>query len=200
MIRKKLNENLVERKIISSLNKLAADKLFDKEYILVTIHRREKFGETLKNILGQLKEIALKKNNYDFIYPVHLNPNVSKPVKKILSNISNFKLLPPLDYLSFIYLMSKCRLIISDSGGIQEECYVFRKPVIVLRDNTEREEAVKAGYAFLAGGNNDYVKEVFYRVDKKLSREFNFFKSKNPYGDGKASEKIVKSIKKHFRQ
>ncbi len=197
-IRNKLNEKLVERKIKSALKELIPDNLFDKEFILVTIHRREKFGKTLKNTLNQLKEIAGENKGYNFIYPVHLNPNVKKPVQNILNNIPNFKLLPPLDYLSFIYLMSKCRFIISDSGGIQEECYIFRKPIIVLRDNTEREEAVKAGYAFLAGGGNKDFKKVFYRIDKKLSQKFNFFKSKNPFGNGIASERIVKSIKKHL--
>ena len=146
----------------------------------------------------QLREIAEENRNYNFIYPVHLNPNVKKPVYNILSKIPNFILLPPLDYLSFIYLMSKCRFIISDSGGIQEECFVFKKPIIVLRDITEREEAVKAGYAFLAGGGNKDFKKIFSQIDRKLSEDFNFFKSKNPFGNGKASEIILSSIKKQF--
>ncbi|MEJ2616834.1 MAG: UDP-N-acetylglucosamine 2-epimerase (non-hydrolyzing) [Ignavibacteriaceae bacterium] len=198
-IKHKLKEKSVKRKIEISLNKLVPDNLFDKEFILITIHRREKFGETLQNILNQFKEIAEENKKYNFIYPVHLNPNVKKPVRKTLTDISNFKLLPPLDYLSFIYLMSKCRFIISDSGGIQEECYIFRKPIIVLRDNTEREEAIKAGYAFLTGGGNKDFKKVFYQVDKKLSQKFNFFKGSNPFGNGRASERIVKSIKKYLR-
>lgn len=197
-IKSKLNEKSNERKIRNSFTELTDDNLFNKKFILVTIHRREKFGETLKKTLNQLKEIAIENNEYNFIYPVHLNPNVKKPVQKILTNISNFKLLPPLDYLSFIYLMNKCLFIVSDSGGIQEECYIFKKPIIVLRDNTEREEAVKAGYAFLVGGGNKDFKKVFYQVDKKLSKKFNFFKSKNPFGDGRASERIVKLIKKHL--
>ena len=198
-IKSKLIGNSVQRKIISSFNKFTGENLFDKEFILITIHRREKFGDTLQNILNRFKEIAEENKKYNFIYPVHLNPNVKKPVRKTLTNVSNFKLLPPLDYLSFIYLMSKCRFIISDSGGIQEECYIFKKPIIVLRDNTEREEAVKAGYAFLAGGANRDFKKVFSQIDKKLSQNFNFFKSKNPFGDGRTSERIVKSIKKHLR-
>lgn len=197
-IKDKLNDASNVKKIESSFKKIIPGSLLDKEFILITIHRREKFGKTLKNTLKQLKEIAEENKAYNFIYPVHLNPNVKKPVEKILNNIANFKLLPPLDYLSFIYLMSGCRFIISDSGGIQEECYIFRKPIIVLRDNTEREEAVKAGYAFLAGGGGRDFKKIFYRVDKKLSGKYNFFESKNPFGDGKASEKIVQSIKKHF--
>ena len=197
-IKSKLINNSVQRKIRSSFNQFTGGSLFDKEFILITIHRREKFGDTLQNILNQFEEIAEENKKYNFIYPVHLNPNVKNPVRKTLTNISNFKLLPPLDYLSFIYLMSKCRFIISDSGGIQEECYIFKKPIIVLRDNTEREEAVKAGYAFLAGGVNRDFKKVFNKVDKKLSQNFNFFKDKNPFGDGRASERIVKIIKKHL--
>ena len=193
-----MNQKLVVGKIEESLNKNFPGKYFEKEFILITVHRREKFGENLKNTLIQLKKIAEANPEYDFIYPVHLNPNVKIPVQKILNNVPNFKLLSPLDYLSFIYLMSKCRLIISDSGGIQEECYVFRKPIIVLRDNTEREEAVRAGYAFLAGGGSKDFKRIFYEVDKKLSEKFNFFKGKNPFGDGRASERIVKLIKKHL--
>ncbi len=197
-IKKRLSEKSVLKKIEDSIKKIIPGSLFEKEFILVTIHRREKFGETIKNTLKQLKEIAEENRGYNFIYPVHLNPNVKKPVQEILNNVRNFQLLTPLDYLSFIYLMSKCRFIISDSGGIQEECYIFKKPIIVLRDNTEREEAVKAGYAFLAGGGNKDFKKIFYQVDKKLSQKFDFFKSKNPFGDGKASERIVKAIQKQL--
>lgn len=194
-IKSELNENSVVKKIESTLIKIIPGNLFDKEFILITIHRREKFGDTLRNTLSQLKEIAEENEEYNFIYPVHLNPNVKKPVQKVLNNIPNLKLVAPLDYLSFIYLMSKCRFIISDSGGIQEECYIFRKPVIVFRDNTEREEAIKAGYAFLAGGKNRDFKKIYYQVDKKISGKFNFFKTKNPFGDGRASERIIKSLK-----
>ncbi len=121
-IKNRLNENTVVRKIESLLKNLIPGGLVEKEFILITIHRREKFGKILKNTLNQLKEIAGENRKYNFVYPVHLNPNVKNPVQKILSDIPNFNLLSPLDYLSFIYLMSKCRFIISDSGGIQEEC------------------------------------------------------------------------------
>lgn len=197
-IKNKLNEKSVAKNIEANVKKIVNSDLFGKEFILITIHRREKFGETLRKTLNQIKELAEENKKYNFIYPVHLNPNVKKPVEKILNGMSNFKLLTPLDYLTFAYLMSKCRFIISDSGGIQEECYIFRKPIIVLRDNTEREEAVKAGYAFLAGGGNRDFKKIFYQVDKKISLKFNFFKSKNPFGDGRASQRIVESIKKHL--
>ena len=195
-VKEKLKEKSSCIKIKSSLKNNGFDDLTEKEFILITVHRREKFGQKLKNTLMQLKEIAGGNKNYNFIYPVHLNPNVKKPVQNILHKVPNFKLLPPLDYLSFIYLMSKCRFIISDSGGVQEECYIFKKPIIVLRDNTEREEAVKAGYAFLAGGGNKNFKKIFYQVDRKLSEGFDFFQCENPFGDGKSSGRIVKSIKK----
>jgi UDP-N-acetylglucosamine 2-epimerase (non-hydrolysing) len=198
-VEKKLNENSLVRKTESLIINYINNDFFEKEFILITMHRREKFGEKLKNILHQLKEMAEENKKYNFVYPVHLNPNVKRPVQNILSKTKNFKLLPPLDYLSFTYLMSKCRFIISDSGGIQEECFVFKKPIIVLRDVTEREEALKAGYAFLAGKNKN-VKEIFYKIDKKVSENFNFFKVKNPFGDGKASGRIVKNIKQYFNQ
>jgi UDP-N-acetylglucosamine 2-epimerase (non-hydrolysing) len=198
-VKKKLEARSSYEKIRSSFKDYGFDDLPEKEFILITIHRREKFGEKIKKTLTQLKEIADENKNYNFIYPVHLNPNVKKPVQNVLHRVPNIKLLPPLDYLSFIYLMSKCRFIISDSGGIQEECYIFKKPIIVLRDNTEREEAVKAGYAFLAGGGNKDFKKIFYQVDGKLSKGFDFFQCKNPFGDGRSSERIIKSIKKYFK-
>jgi UDP-N-acetylglucosamine 2-epimerase (non-hydrolysing) len=198
-VKNKLNESSSVSRIESSLNSFINTEFFKKEFILITIHRREKFGEKLKKVLFQLKEIADENKNYNFIYPVHLNPNVKKPVQNILNKTENIKLLPPLDYLSFIYLMSKCRFIISDSGGIQEECYVFKKPIIVLRDVTEREEAIKAGYAFLVAKNKS-LKEIFYKTDKKISERFDFFKVKNPFGDGRASEKIAAAIKKYFKE
>jgi UDP-N-acetylglucosamine 2-epimerase (non-hydrolysing) len=197
-IKERLKEKSSSGKIKRNLKILGLDDTRAREFVLITIHRREKFGEKLKSTLIQLKEIAEENRNYHFIYPVHLNPNVKEPVQNILSKVANFKLLPPMDYLSFIYLMSRCRFIISDSGGIQEECYIFKKPIIVLRDNTEREEAVKAGYAFLAGGGNKDFKKLFYRIDEEISRGYDFFKNKNPFGDGRSSERIIKSIKKYF--
>ena len=125
--------------------------LSEKEFVLVTLHRREKFGERLQHVLKVIDKLSQNYSHLNFIYPVHLNPNVRKSAKSILKNRANIFLIPPLDYLEFNFLMKNCRFIISDSGGVQEECFVYKKPVIVLRDLTERSEAVDAGYAFVTG-------------------------------------------------
>lgn len=191
IIEKKAKVKLVEKYLSSHL----PDNFFKREFILITLHRREKFGEEFEKMLLALKEIA-DETDYSFVYPVHLNPNVKEPVKKILKGNKNFFLLPPLDYLSFTYLMNRCYLIMTDSGGIQEECYIFKKPVIVMRDVTERNEAVDAGYAFLTGSKKNLIKYTFYEVDKKIKEGYNFFTTENPYGDGTASKHIVDIIKR----
>lgn len=192
-------EEIIEKKakvkvIEKSLSHYLPDNLFKRKFILITLHRREKFGEEFEKMLLALKEIA-DETDYSFVYPVHLNPNVKEPVKKILKGNENFFLLPPLDYLSFTYLMSRCNLIMTDSGGIQEECYIFKKPVIVMREVTERNEAVDAGYAFLTGSEKNLIKQTFYDVDKKIKEGYNFFTTENPFGDGMASKRIVDIIK-----
>jgi len=185
-------------KIEKKLKEVYSRDFLSKEFILITMHRREKFGEEFKKVLVTFKELAKKNPDLNFVYPVHLNPNVKIPVEAALNGLTNFHLLPPLDYLVFIYLMDKCKFIMSDSGGIQEECFVFRKPIIVLRDVTERMEAVDAGYAFLVGSNENKIKKSFYSVKKNLEAGYNYFSGKNPYGDGKASERIVKLLKKYL--
>ena len=195
-IKEELDKPLTSAKIKMQLKNLLPEDFFEKKFILITMHRREKFGENLVKILRTLKELAFEKKEYNFVYPVHMNPNINLPVHKELFAIPNFYLVPPLDYFSFIYLMKYCHFIISDSGGIQEECYVFRKPIIVLRDVTEREEAIEAGYAFLAGDTP--LKKIFYNVDKKLGEKFNFFKVKNPFGNGKAAIKIADTTEKYL--
>ncbi len=187
----KLNDSIISKEIKREIGSNDKQQFINNKYILITMHRREKFGENLKKILNTLKELAEENPDYKFVYPVHLNPNVKKPVKKILQGINNFLLLPPADYLSFIYLMKHCRFIISDSGGVQEECFIFKKPIIVLRENTERNEAINAGYAFLAGHSSEKIKELFYEIDKRISKRYNFFRKKNPFGDGKASQRIA---------
>jgi len=187
------NDEIVEAKI----NKYDFN-ILEKIYILITLHRREKFGKDLEDILFVIKQLAEKHPELNFVYPVHINPNVSVPVKNILSGIDNIKLLNPLDYLNFIYLMSKCEFIMSDSGGVQEECYVFRKPIIVLRDITERNESVSAGYAFLAGTNARLIGDTFNFIHSNLKNGKNFFTSENPYGDGMAGQRIAKILIDHI--
>ena len=171
-------------------------KLFDdKKIILITGHRRENFGHGFRNICNALKTIADNNPDFDIVYPVHFNPNVQKPVREILSNAKNIHLIEPLSYECFIYMMSKSFFIITDSGGIQEEAPSLGKPVLVMRDSSERPEAIKAGTVKLVG--TDYAKII--EESQKLIDDENEYnkmsKAYNPYGDGKASLKILNFIK-----
>ena len=163
---------------------------FDRDFILVTGHRRENFGEGFLNICKALKEIALR-TDVDIIYPVHLNPNVQKPVFEILSDIPNIYLIEPQPYESFIWLMNKAKLIITDSGGVQEEAPSLGKPVLVMRDTTERPEAVMAGTVILVGTDTGkIVKEALtLLLDKSKYKTMSM--RHNPYGDGMACDRIL---------
>ncbi len=166
-----------------------------KKIILVTGHRRENFGEGFTNICKALKKIADDNHDVDIVYPVHLNPNVQKPVKNILSNSKNIYLIDPLSYENFIYLMSKSYFIITDSGGVQEEAPSLGKPVLVLRNTTERPEAVEAGTVKLVGTNFDAIvneSQKFLDDEKEYKK---MSKAHNPYGDGSASKRIVNFLK-----
>ncbi len=194
-IKLKLDKPKFAAQIKSGLELKFSKDLFNKKFILITLHRREKFGGEMVKLLRSLGQLAKKYSDYNFVYPVHLNPNVVKPVRNILSKTKNFILTEPLDYLNFLYLMNQCHFIMSDSGGVQEECFVFRKPIIVMRDVTERNEAIKAGYAFLTGSDKKKIFTRFDEIDSKRQSGYNFFTTKNPYGDGKASARIVKILK-----
>lgn len=173
--------------------KISSQYLLDhnRKVILVTGHRRENFGQGFIDICEGLKQIALNNPNVDIVYPVHLNPNVQKPVNQILSDIENVYLIDPLQYEEFIYLMSQAYFIITDSGGIQEEAPSLGKPVLVMRDTTERPEAVVAGTVKLVGCD----KETLVREAEKLLHDHSEYeimsRAHNPYGDGKACERIV---------
>ena len=167
----------------------------DKKIILVTGHRRENFGEGFTNICKALKKIADDNHDVDIVYPVHLNPNVQKPVKNILSNSKNIYLINPLSYENFIYLMSKSYFIITDSGGVQEEAPSLGKPVLVLRNTTERPEALEAGTVKLVGTNFEAIvneSQKFLDDEKEYKK---MSKAHNPYGDGSASKRIVNFFK-----
>ncbi|PLY05615.1 MAG: UDP-N-acetylglucosamine 2-epimerase (non-hydrolyzing) [Arcobacter sp.] len=167
----------------------------DKKLILVTGHRRENFGQGFINICESLKTLANNNPDIDIVYPVHLNPNVQKPVKEILSDTPNVFLIEPLQYESFIYMMNKSYFIITDSGGVQEEAPSLGKPVLVMRDTTERPEAVEAGTVKLVGTNPEsIINEAQKLLDDKI--EYNAMsKAHNPYGDGNSCERIVEFIK-----
>ena len=168
----------------------------DKKTILVTGHRRENFGEGFKSICQGINKISQIKG-VQIVYPVHLNPNVQDPVNSLIEVKDNIHLIEPLDYLPFIYLMSRSSLILTDSGGIQEEASAFNIPLLVMRENTERSESVNIKTVKLVGTNSEKIYEESYKY-LKLGLNAKFDLTDNPYGDGLASEKIVDTILDHF--
>lgn len=164
--------------------------------ILVTGHRRENHGDGFIRICEALKEIALQNEDTQIIYPVHLNPNVKKPVYELLSDINNIKLIDPLAYPAFVWLMNQSYLIITDSGGVQEEAPSLGKPVLVMRETTERPEAVEAGTVILVGTNKELIVSEANSLLRDNQRYQTMTALHNPYGDGKACERIVKFIEK----
>jgi len=167
----------------------------DKKLILVTGHRRESFGQGFEHICEALVEIARQNQDVQIVYPVHLNPNVSEPVNRILGQVDNVTLIEPQDYLPFVWLMNRAWLILTDSGGIQEEAPSLGKPVLVMRETTERPEAVKAGTVRLVGTDRT---RIVAEVSRLLhdDREYHIMsKAHNPYGDGKACARILHALK-----
>lgn len=188
-LRTNIEKNINSKFINSTFN------INNSKLILVTGHRRENFGQGFINICEALKTLALKNKDIDIVYPVHLNPNVQKPVKEILSNVTNVHLIEPLQYESFLYMMSKSYFIITDSGGVQEEAPSLGKPVLVMRDTTERPEALEAGTVKLVGTDaKKIIQEAQKLLDDKIEYE-KMSRAHNPYGDGKACEKIVNFLK-----
>lgn len=184
----------LKKKIEETINlQYQIDK--NKKLILVTGHRRENFGQGFINICESLKKLANNNPDIDIVYPVHLNPNVQTPVKEILSNTKNVHLIEPLQYENFIYLMNKSYFIITDSGGVQEEAPSLGKPVLVMRDTTERPEAVKSGTVKLVGTNPEFIINEAQKLLDDEDEYNNMSKAHNPYGDGKACERIVEFIK-----
>lgn len=195
LMQNKLQINVTFRE---QVKKSILEKGFDpeaSEFVLVTGHRRENFGQGIVNICSALKKIALDRPNINIVYPVHLNPNVFKPVNDLLGDVKNVYLIEPLQYEAFIYLMSLSKLIITDSGGVQEEAPSLGKPVLVMRDTTERPEAVSAGTVKLVGTNiQGIVSATNVLLDNPLVYE-SMAKAHNPYGDGKACERIISFMK-----
>ena len=166
----------------------------DKKLILVTGHRRESFGGGFERICNSIEQIASDNSDVQIVYPVHLNPNVQEPVKRILSKLNNVFLIEPLEYLQFIYLMDKSHIILTDSGGIQEEAPSIGKPVLVMRETTERPEAVEAGTVKLVGTNpKKIIENTQLLLDNTSIYEAMSF-AHNPYGDGKASKRICDAL------
>lgn len=167
---------------------------FNKKVILVTGHRRENFGDGFLNICKALAEIASRKD-VEIVFPVHLNPNVQQPVNSLLSGYPNIHLTEPLDYPSFVWIMKQSTLIITDSGGVQEEAPSLGKPVLVMRETTERPEAVEAGTVKLVGTDAEAIAKNAFDLLENPSVYENMSKAYNPYGDGKANERIVEFLK-----
>ena len=172
---------------------------FNKKIILVTAHRRENFGQPLINICNAIKEIALRySSSVQIVYPVHPNPNVQKPVYSILKGIINVSLIEPLDYKYFVHLMRHSYLILTDSGGLQEEAPSLGKPVLVLRQVTERPEAVEAGAAEVVGTQSREIVEATVKLLEDREKYERMVQATNPYGDGNASKRIVGRLLKEI--
>jgi UDP-N-acetylglucosamine 2-epimerase (non-hydrolysing) len=167
--------------------------------VLVTGHRRENFGKGFQEICQALRRLAEMHPGISIVYPVHLNPNVSEPVNRMLSNISNIYLIDPLEYLQFVKLMDNSYIILTDSGGIQEEAPSLGKPVVVMRDTTERPESVVAGTVTLVGSHSNKIVQAVDHLLTDNNAYNNMAKIHNPYGDGNASEKIRKYIKEKLK-
>jgi UDP-N-acetylglucosamine 2-epimerase (non-hydrolysing) len=181
-----------EKRLFSGLD-------FSRRIILITGHRRENFGAGFMNICLAIRRIAEDERDVQLVYPVHLNPNVQRPVRAILSDLPNVHLLEPLDYRPFVFLMDRSYLILTDSGGVQEEAPSLGKPVLVMRHDTERPEAVRAGTVRLVGTSQ---KKIVGEVKKLLHDKALYARmshAHNPYGDGKSSGRIVRAIRAYFR-
>jgi UDP-N-acetylglucosamine 2-epimerase (non-hydrolysing) len=185
----------LQRKIATELKEKGYQPKDKRKFILVTGHRRENFGEGFLHICKALKEIAVAHPDMDIVYPVHLNPNVQKPVYELLANINNIYLIAPLDYLPFVYVMQRSYLILTDSGGVQEEAPSLGKPVLVMRDTTERPEAVEVGTVKLVGTDAEVIVGNVELLIKDKEFYNKMAQAHNPYGDGKACERIVNTLK-----
>ena len=183
---------------VSRLSVKSEESVRRKKLVLITGHRRENFGEGFISMVTAMKDLSEKHPDVDFVYPMHLNPNVRKPIHEVfgedLTAYRNFFFIEPLQYLEFVYLMEKSTVVLTDSGGIQEEAPGLGKPVLVMRDTTERPEALKSGTVHLVGTNHDLiVSEVSTLLDDAAAYE-RMSKAVNPYGDGKACSRIVRAL------
>jgi UDP-N-acetylglucosamine 2-epimerase (non-hydrolysing) len=192
------NDGIRKTKIQKLLSSQLSFNYLKSPFILITGHRRENFGRGFVNICKALATLSVRFPDMNFVYPVHLNPNVQKPVFDILEKHSNIYLIPPLEYEPFVYLLKHCYFVLTDSGGIQEEAPSLGKPVLVMRDVTERPEAVKAGTVKLVGAN---TQNIVLNVSNLIENKDTYKKmsmAHNPYGDGNAAKKISTELKELF--
>ncbi len=188
-------DNKRSARLIDSINETLLFNWKSDKFVLITGHRRENFGDGFLQICEALRELAVRYQDIHFVYPVHLNPNVQEPVRSILANLSNVHLIEPLDYEPFIYLLKFSYIVLTDSGGIQEEAPSLGKPVLVMRDVTERPEAVQAGTVELVGANKE---RIVAGVSRLLEDDYLYSKmslAHNPYGNGTACEQILKVLR-----
>jgi UDP-N-acetylglucosamine 2-epimerase (non-hydrolysing) len=187
-------EPAMRASIESALSVAIAPDWATRPYVLITGHRRESFGEGFEQICQAIRTLALRYPDHRFVYPVHLNPNVQRPVNRLLNGVVNIALIPPQGYRSFVALMNGCRLILTDSGGVQEEAPSLGKPVLVMRETTERPEGVAAGTARLVGASETSIVENAIRLLDDPRAYDAMANAVNPYGDGHAAERIVTRI------
>lgn len=185
-----------QKKLENILNTNLSFNWKSESFVLITAHRRENFGDGLLQICSALKELAFKYPNIYFVYPVHLNPNVSKPVSEILKGFDNIHLIEPLEYEPFVYLLKHSYLVLTDSGGIQEEAPSLGKPVLVMRDVTERPEGVDTGTVELVGSNYQKIIQGVSRLLENKKHYQKMSRAHNPYGDGLACRRIVDVLSK----
>jgi len=186
----------VRASIESALCTAIAPDWARRPFVLITGHRRENFGAGFEQICEAIRTLALRYPEYRFVYPVHLNPNVQQPVRRLLNEVDNVALIPPQGYRNFVALMSRCKLVLTDSGGVQEEAPSLGKPVLVMRDTTERPEGVEAGTARLVGADaKSIVQSVSELLDDSCAYDA-MANAVNPYGDGHASERIVGRVER----
>lgn len=202
VVNKIKNDKVLEGELENHLKQDGYDvnRLADgKKLVLITGHRRENFGDGFIHMCTAIKDLTQKYPDVDFVYPMHLNPNVRKPIHEVfgedLSNLGNMFFIEPLEYLSFVYLMEKSTIVLTDSGGIQEEAPGLGKPVLVMRDTTERPEALEAGTVKLVGTNyGRIVREVSALIEEQDYYDL-MSKAVNPYGDGKACKRIIETLR-----
>ncbi len=197
LVLKKINEDTHLRDNLNKELDILLDKkvnIIDDKFILITGHRRENFGQGFLNICEAIRILAKKYSKIHFVYPVHLNPNVQKPVYELLGDFNNVHLIEPLQYLTFVYLMNNSFLVLTDSGGIQEEAPGLGKPVLLMRDSTERPEAVDAGTVKLVGTDKKLIVDEISRLIEDTGYFNQMARANNPYGDGSASKRIVNHL------
>jgi UDP-N-acetylglucosamine 2-epimerase (non-hydrolysing) len=192
------SDERMRRSVDEDLERVLGADWLSRPFVLITGHRRENFGEGIEQICRAIEALARRFSDHLFVYPVHMNPNVAVHVRRLLGELGNVRLIEPQGYRGFVRLMSRCRLILTDSGGVQEEGPSLGKPVLVMRDTTERPEGVEAGTALLTGPDAPAIVERATRLLTDPVAYQAMATAKNPYGDGHAAERIVARIREYF--